>query len=208
MPHRQPYRIALQDLQSQRLRRDHADLAAEPQYRQVAEFFFNELYGPRDFSDRDEQAQRLKSFIHYIPGVMIHDVDQVLDLLALTNRLDESVIVKLIEFEAGADFDEEVYERAYRAADNYDERLQQIELVRASMYKVHRLTNKPLLGIALERTGALAAVAGLAEIHSFLRIGYQAVRPVRDIHRFVETICVREERRLNRIYADHLAERE
>ena len=63
------YKLTLQSFQSQRLRRDHADLATEPQYRQIAEFFFEEMYGPHDFSSRDEQAHRLHQFVHLAPGL-------------------------------------------------------------------------------------------------------------------------------------------
>ena len=50
MPSQLDYKLTLQTFQSQRLRRDHADLADEPQYRRIAEFFFQEMYGPNDFS--------------------------------------------------------------------------------------------------------------------------------------------------------------
>ena len=56
MPARE-YKLALQQFQSARLRRDHADLAAERQYQAIGEFFFNEMYGPRDFAARDDQAR-------------------------------------------------------------------------------------------------------------------------------------------------------
>lgn len=204
MPHRAPYRVALQALQSDRLRRDYADLAAEPQYRQVGEFFFTELYGPRDFSARDAQARRLHLLVQGFPGVVLRDVEQVLDLLDLTQRLDDQVVEKLLELNAPLTFDLEMYEHAYRVADNYADRVRQIELVRISLYNVARLTRNPLLGIALERTRGLAEMTGMTDIHRFLRVGYKATLPVRDMPRFVETISVREMNRLDRIYADQL----
>src|SRR5689334_12747620 len=100
MPSQQDYKLALQAFQSQRLRRDHADLAAEPQYHQIGEFFFEEMYGPRDFSSRDEQARRLHQFVHLAPGLAVRDVQDVLELLGLTNRLDDAVALRLIELEA------------------------------------------------------------------------------------------------------------
>jgi hypothetical protein len=54
----QDYKLALQAFQSQRLRRDLADLAAEAQYQQIGQFFFDEMYGARDFNARDDQAHR------------------------------------------------------------------------------------------------------------------------------------------------------
>ncbi|MEN9938988.1 MAG: hypothetical protein RLZZ387_5567 [Chloroflexota bacterium] len=204
MPHRHPYRLALQALQSRRLRRDHADLAAEPQYRLIAEFFFEQIYGPRDFSQRDEQARRLHGFIGLAPGVVIRDVEQVLDLLELTNRLDEAVVEQLAALQVPHDFDEPTYERAYRLTNNYDDRMRQISLVRDALYNVYRLSRRPLIDVALHRTRGLAQATGMADIHHFLLAGYESIKPVRDIHRFVETICVREESRLDRIYSGQL----
>jgi hypothetical protein len=196
----QDYKIALQRFQSNRLRRDHADLAAENQYREIGEFFFEEMYGPRDFSARDEQARRLHQFVHLVPGIAVGDVQKVLQLLEVTNRLDDALVVWLLELEAPIDFDEQIYERAYRLADNYDERVLQIDLARDSLYNVYRMARRPLVGVALDRTQGLAQRVGMADIHRFLRLGFRAIQPVRDIHRFVETVVVRERDRLDRIY--------
>ena len=86
MPSQLDYKLTLQTFQSQRLRRDHADLAVEQQYRQIAEFFFEEMYGPHDFSSRDEQAHRLQQFVHLAPGLAARDIQDVLELLELTNQ--------------------------------------------------------------------------------------------------------------------------
>jgi hypothetical protein len=201
MPIQQEYKLSLQTFQSQRLRRDLADLAAEAQYQQIGQFFFEEMYGPRDFSARDEQAQRVHKFIHRTPGVTIHDVEPVLELLELTNKLDDEIAGLLIEFSAPLDFDEGIYERAYRLADNYAARVAQIDLAIGALANVHRLGRKRLLGVALQSTHALAHAVGMGDIHRFLRLGYQAIQPVRDITRFLTTIETREKERLDRIYA-------
>lgn len=195
------YKLALQAFQSQRLRRDLADLAAEPQYLRLGQFFFDEMYGARDFSARDDQAQRAHWFVHRVPGVTAHDVESVLALLELTNKLDDAVAHGLIALGAPLDFDEATYERAYRQADNYAERVQQIDLVILSLSNVYRLGRKRLLGMALQSTYLLAHTVGMGEIHRFLHLGYQAIQPVRDIARFLGTIEARERARLDRIYA-------
>jgi hypothetical protein len=197
----QDYKLALQAFQSQRLRRDLADLAAEAQYQQLGQFFFDEMYGARDFSARDDQAQRAHWFVHRVPGVTAHDVESVLALLELTNKLDDEVADGLIAFDAPLDFDEAIYEHAYRRADHYAERVLQIDLVILTLSNVHRLGRKRLLGLALQSTQVLAHAVGMGEIHRFLRLGYQAIQPVRDITRFLDTIEMREKARLDRIYA-------
>lgn len=200
MPSQQDYKQALQTFQSKRLRRDHADLAEEAQYRQIGEFFFEEMYGPRDFSSRDEQARRLHQFIHLVPGIALGDVQKVLQLLELSNRLDDDLVRLLLEMGAPIAFDEATYEQAYRLADNYDDRLYQLDLVRDSLYNVYRMAHRPFVGVALNRTQGLAQTVGMADIHRFLRLGYLSIQPVRDIHRFVETVTLREQDRLERIY--------
>ena len=200
MTSQQDYKIALQRFQSNRLRRDHADLAAEPQYRDIGEFFFEEMYGPRDFSARDEQARRLHQFVHLVPGIAVGDVQKVLELLELSNRLDDGLVEVLLELDAPINFDEQIYERAYRLADNYAERVEQIDLARDSLYNVYRMARRPFVGLALDRIQGLAQRVGMADIHRFLRQGFAAIQPVRDIHRFVETVMLREQDRLDRIY--------
>jgi hypothetical protein len=197
-------KLALQHFQSERLRRDHADLAQEPQYRLLGAFFFEELYGPRDFTARDQQARRLQQFVHLAPGLNIGDVEKVLELLDLSNQLDDVIVELLLQIGAPPDFDEATYERAYRLADNYGARLRQLDLVRDSLYNVHRISSRPLVGLALNRTEQLAAAVGMADIHRFLRRGYAAIQPVRDMPRFVETVYLREKERLDRIFADQV----
>jgi hypothetical protein len=194
------YKLALQTFQSARLRRDHADLAAEPQYQAIGEFFFNEMYGPRDFAARDDQARRLRQFIHVVPGLTMRDVEPALQLLDISNRLDEVVVQQLIRQGISLDFDEREYDHAYHLANNYAERVMQLDLVRTALYNVFRTGGKPLIRIGLERTEQLAHVVGMADIHRFLKHGYAAIQPVRDIYRFVETVYIREKDRLDRIY--------
>jgi hypothetical protein len=200
MPTHKDYKLALQTFQSHRLRRDLADLATEPQYQKIGEFFFEEMYGPRDFSARDQQAQRAHWFVHRTPGMTMHDVESVLQLLELTHKLDDDIAQRLIEIGAPLDFDEETYEHAYRVADNYAERITQIDLAIVTLSNVHRLSRKKLLGLALQSTQALAYAVGMGDIHRFLRLGYQAIQPVRDMNRFLRIIRTREKERLDRIY--------
>jgi hypothetical protein len=78
--------------------------------------------------------------------------------------------------------------------------MNQLDLVTVALGNVYRLGHKPLLGFALKCTLALAAAVGMADIHRFLLLGYQAIQPVRDIERFLDTVYTREKERLDRIY--------
>jgi DNA-binding transcriptional MerR regulator len=194
-------RIALQIFQSNRLRRDYSDLSAIEEYEPVGEFFFDEIYGARDFSRRDSEARRLQSILHLLPGVNLRDVEEVLELLDLTNRLDDELARLMLEHGQTTDFDERAYETFYRKADNYESRLQQLELVHGCLYNVFRLSRMPLLGLALHRSRLLARIAGIEAAHTFLVKGFDALQGVSSIDHFAETIYSRELARLRRIYA-------
>jgi hypothetical protein len=194
------YRLALQIFQSNRLRRDYNDLAVIPQYEPVGEFFFSEIYGPRDFSRRDEEARRLHAILHLLPGVALRDVEGVLELLELTTLLDDELARLMLGQGAGLDFDEPLYERFYREADSYGPRLRQLELVRDSLYDVFRLSRSHLLGAGLHSSRLLARLAGIEAAHTFLVRGFDALSGVSSIERFAETIYERELARLDRIY--------
>ena len=51
--------LAVKRFQSQRLARTYADLLASERYRESCEFFLEELYGPKDFEQRDQEVQRV-----------------------------------------------------------------------------------------------------------------------------------------------------
>ncbi|MFV9503899.1 MAG: FFLEELY motif protein [Oscillochloridaceae bacterium umkhey_bin13] len=194
------YRLALQVFQSARLRRDYADLALIPQYTPVGDFFFDEMYGPRDFSDRNSEARRIQHLLHVLPGVRIRDLEEVLELLDLTNQLDDQ-LARMLQLDAvGLDFDEPTYERYYRQADNYEARLLQLNLVRSCTYTVFRISRSQLLGMALHRSGLFARLVGIEAAHDFLVKGYDALCGVSDVTRFAETVHIREFDRLNRIF--------
>src|SRR5574340_846619 len=49
-------RLRLRAWQSARLAASHGDLLRSERYSPAANFFLNELYGPKDFSSRDEEV--------------------------------------------------------------------------------------------------------------------------------------------------------
>jgi hypothetical protein len=203
MPTLDEYRQVLQFFQSTRLRRDHGDLAAQPQYQSVGDFFFTQMYGPHDFTERDAGARRLHNFLHLVPGVRLRDVEEAVELLELTSKLDEDVARWLQALNAPLTFDEPTYECAYFQADNYEQRIRQLDLVHITLLNMHRLTRIPLLGFALRRARLVALMAGLEVLHTFLVEGHTALLSVQDIRYFADAVYERELQRLDRIYANN-----
>jgi len=199
MPRSKHYQY-LQEFQALRLERDYSHLAQQRQYSALADFFFNEMYGPKDFAARDTQARRLHQFIHLAPGLSMRDIEVTLDLLDLTVQLDHELAKVLARMNAPIPFDEAIYEEAYFRADSYQPRVRQVELIGESLRRVHRLTQIPLLGTALNNTKMLAKMMGMGELHRFLRKGYAALVVVDTLEPFLHEVSTRELERLNRIY--------
>ena len=190
----------LQELQAARLRRDYQHLGVQPQYTALADFFFVEMYGPKDFRARDTQARRLHQFIHLAPGLNMRDIEVTLELLDLTVQLDDQLAEMLVKINAPLPFSEAIYEQVYRDADVYASRVRQIELISESLNRVHRLTQIPLLGTALNNSKTIARMMGMGELHRFLRKGYNALEVVDDLQPFLTEVSAQEMERLNRIY--------
>src|SRR5262252_5619444 len=74
---------AVKRYQSERLRRTYADLLNTPRYRAAALFFLEDLYGERDFEQRDREALRV------VPKLARMLPDRAVETLALAVELDE-----------------------------------------------------------------------------------------------------------------------
>jgi hypothetical protein len=190
----------LQEFQALRLERDYSHLAQQRQYAILADFFFNEMYGPKDFQARDTQARRLHQFVHLAPGLSMRDIEVTLDLLDLTVQLDHELAEVLAKMNVPVPFDEAMYDAAYFRADAYEPRVKQIELIGESLRRVHRLAQIPLLGTALNNTKTVAKIMGMGELHRFLRKGYAALVVVDTLEPFLLEVSTKELERLNRIY--------
>ena len=80
---------ALQQWQCQRLLATHAELAQKPSYAKAMDFFVEELYGPKDFSQRDADLMRvIPKLAKALPNKAMHAIEQALWLNALSFDLD------------------------------------------------------------------------------------------------------------------------
>src|SRR5882724_12400254 len=81
--------LLLKDWQVQRLSNTYADLLADARYGPATEFFRNDLYGPKDFSQRDRDVERIYStMVKIMPAGALRVVATALELEALSEELD------------------------------------------------------------------------------------------------------------------------
>ena len=145
-------RMQLRAWQAARFVRTYADLMASDRYRPAAEFFLSDLYGPKDFSERDEELERfLPAITRILPASAIHTLAVGVELDLLSESLDSAMVQSLVAagLNADADISEADYAKAYRSCGDRPGREAQIALLLQIGDAVESLTRKPLLRAAI-----------------------------------------------------------
>ncbi len=192
---------ALKNWQARRLARTHVDLLGEPRHGPAARFFLQDLYGAKDFSQRDAELARLvPMLVRLLPEAALATIADAIEMDALSERLDLGVATQLRADDPMA-IDEAAYADAYRRTGSRDDRERQIELIAAIGRSLDRLVRHPLLGRLLKAMGGPARVAGLAQMHDFLVRGFEAFRVIGGASAFLARIEARERAILEALYA-------
>ena len=189
-------RVALKRYQSARLAVTHADLLANPNTRDAAQFFLEELYGSHDLSQRDVDLERIIPTLQKMLSYeSLHTITEAIVLDALSERLDTAMARVL-----GTEFTDGMYIAAYRTATTREEREKQLELVQQLGDSLCELVKVPLLAVTLSIMKAPARLAGLGQLHQFLDHGFSTFKKMKKPAQFVESIVGRERQVMARIY--------
>ena len=184
---------ALQKFQAERLANTYRDFKNDPEYRLIGKFFFERLYASEDFSFRDQSIRRLHQVLKgSVYKGIISAVSLVIELHELSDELDDRMVETMIDKGIGADFGDRGYNDAYRALDNYDERLHQIELTLEACRAFHRLSKMWVVAVSLKTVRKAARLLGVASILDFVHEGYVALQTIDDIDYFLDTVNERE----------------
>jgi hypothetical protein len=197
-------RDELRAFQARRLAFSHADLLESPRYRAATRFFLDELYGVKDFSQRDaELARVIPTLARFLPEAALETIADAVELDALSERLDLATAKALVADPAirGRPIDDDAYARAFRAAGSRTDRERQIELVEHIGRALDRLVRHPLLGGLLGAMEGPARLAGLAAMHEFLASGFRAFKAMKGADVFLRTVIDRERTLMERIWA-------
>jgi len=187
-------RIGLQAYQSNRMSQTYSDLKENPDYYRIGKFFFDQIYGPKDFRFRDNGIRKLHQALEgRIDGNILSAVDMVFDLQELSEELDDRLVERMIIHGYGAELSSTQYETIYRDLDNFDQRMAQIELATDSVLEFHRFSKKWFVGVSLKTARSASRLMGLGRIMDFVYEGYLAFRSINDIQNFTDTIRSREE---------------
>jgi hypothetical protein len=197
---------AVKAYQHGRFRLTYADLLASPRYAQAAGFFLEDLYGPRDFSARDEQFGRIvPALVRLFPGEIVATVAELGELHALSERLDTAMGRCHLALGAGDMRHETIdgprYGALWRATAQPAARERQIALMVSVGEALDRFTRRTLLRHTLRLMRGPAQAAGLGELQAFLERGFDTFRAMRGAEAFLEQIAQRERSLAGELFA-------
>jgi hypothetical protein len=195
---RPPRLKELKRWQSARLAATYADIASEPRYRDATSFFLDDLYGPKDFSSRDQEMLRILPVMRrMLPASAVETAALAIELEALSEDLDQRLAAALPE----GPIDEESYGEAYRGSSTLEERERQIDLIVAVGERLDALVRKPFVFTTLKVMRQPARVAGLGDLQDFLERGFQSFRRMDGATEFLAVLRERETRILRCLFS-------
>lgn len=180
---------AVKHFQHQRFARTYRDLLALPSQGAAARFFLEDLYGPGDFSERDDQFARIvPALVRLFPGEIVGTVSKLSALHALSEDLDTTMAGHL----AAESIDMSTYRHAWQATGHPEQRQAQIELMLEVGQALSRYTRRPMLRHSLRLMRGPARIAGLGKLQEFLERGFDTFHALPDPAAFLNTITTRE----------------
>ena len=198
-PARVPERLReLKSWQARRLARTYADVSSSPRYQEATEFFLEDLYGPKDFSGRDEEMLRIVPVMSKVlPASAVETAALAIELEALSESLDHRVANAL----PAGPIDDESYAQAYREGSTRRERERQVALIEQVGTRLDALVKKPFVFSTLKLMRTPAKMAGLQDLQDFLERGFQSFRGMGSANEFLRLVRDRETAILNQLFS-------
>lgn len=190
--------VAVKHFQHLRFQATYADLLAHPRYTKAAQFFLDDLYGPMDFTRRDDQFARIvPGLVRLFPADIVSTVVSLAALHALSEALDTAMAVELGRTVPDA----QTYAQAWRNVGQPPQRERQIVLMLAVGSALDRYTRNPLLRHSLRLMRGPAQAAGLGVLQAFLESGFDTFRAMKGAQFFLDTVVQRERELAARLFA-------
>lgn len=193
----------LQAWQTQRLERSFARFLQDPSRRPAANFFLSDVYGDRDFAQRDADIAKVMPMMQrLLPSALVETVTDGIELGALTHALDLRMAQALQRLAPRRrSIDEDLYAVAYRDVGLPRLRARQIELIDHVGQGLAAACRMPGVRLLLKLSRVPAKAAGLGELQLFLERGFEAFAGLDDAKGFLADIRHHESAAMARLFA-------
>lgn len=188
--------------QARRFQASYSDLLQSPRYQTAATFFLHELYGDKDYAERDLQFARIANTIAKLfPQQVVNTAAALAQVHALTEQLDDLMAHQWLK-ENAQEADCARYIRCWRSVADSAARHRQLDVVQLLGQELDRLTRKPGLRTLLKLMRGPASAAGLSSLQHFLEAGFDAFTNMRGADEFLGIIRLRETEWIRSLFED------
>jgi hypothetical protein len=165
---------SVKGFQARRFAGTYADLLGSKDYGPAARFFLEDLYGEKDYSERDAQFSRIAGGLQRLfPQPVIATAVALAELHVLTETLDQRMAKIWMQLFNSTDMqDVSIYVECWASVDDGRERELQLESVLRIGADLDRLTRIPGLRLMLRMMRKPATAAGLGSLQAFLESGF------------------------------------
>ncbi|NCP63803.1 MAG: hypothetical protein GW763_06410 [Paraglaciecola sp.] len=187
----------VQAWQCKRLMVSHAKMYEQARFKPAVEFFVNELYGPKDFSQRDQDiAKVVPKMAKLLPDKALHSLANAIHLNALSFECDFDLAKQL----DGRSVDRDSYRRAYVASANQTARAKQITFIRQLGEDLAEVVKMRGISTLLMLSRKPAKLAGVLVLHEFIETGFKAFKQLGDVDDFVVPIVNYEQQLMLQLF--------
>jgi hypothetical protein len=180
---------AVQAWQCKRLLATHQQMYQQKRFKPAVEFFINELYGPNDFSQRDQDIARIvPKMSKFLPEKALQSLASALHLNTLSFELDFDLAKKLVDTEINRD----TYAKAYISCNNLTTRQQQIDYIRTLGNDLADVVKLKGISSLLFISRKPAKMAGVLALHEFLEKGFKSFKNLGNVEDFITPVMDKE----------------
>jgi hypothetical protein len=180
---------AVQAWQCKRLLVSHQDMYQQKRFKPAVGFFINELYGPNDFSQRDQDIARIvPKMSKFLPEKALQSLASALYLNTLSFELDFDLAKQLLNTEINRD----TYAKAYISSDNIANRQKQIDYIRTLGNDLAEVVKMKGISSLLFISRKPAKMAGVLALHEFLDKGFKSFKNLGNVEDFITPVVNKE----------------
>jgi hypothetical protein len=188
----------LQSWQTKRLLVTHDDLWNSKRFKPAMQFFIDEIYGPRDFSQRDiELARVLPNMAKVLPNKGLKSLQAALKLNCLSLELD----IALVQEFDNKEINRSNYFTCYRKSSSQSKREEQIQLLKDLGLDLAQVVKITGISTILMLSRKPAKVVGVESLHAFLENGFKSFKKLGEVHDFIDPIINRERGLMHSLFA-------
>ncbi len=200
----------IKTFQAKRFAGTYFDLLQTPQYQPATQFFLEELYSEKDYSQRDAQFSRIAGTLERMfPKQVVQTAVTLAQLHSLTEDLDLAMAQSWLN--AAADSVNKIddtarYITTWQQVGRRADRDAQLSRALAVGQELVTLTRTPGLRMALKMMRKPANLAGMGALQHFLESGFDTFAAMGDktddANYFLTTVQTREKKLLDQLFSN------